>query len=336
MKKMAGFVCALCVLMALCVCAHAMEMAMVSNPDQTDRLNLRTEPSEDAISLGKYYNGVAVCVYSVKNGWAKVDIQGREGYMKDAFLAYGAYEDGEYRALGAYSGAVYEKWSAVPTMTVNVQSLHLRKDTSIRSESLGTYGYGTQVQILGVGTVWHHVRVPDGTGNGKVGYMKAMYLDGDVSFHKGDAGMSSVERAIVANPNVRDRLNLRAEPSEKSASLGKFYNWTPVKVLEKRADGWCKVEIGEEGCGVARGYMKTQYLAFGENMEKVASGIEMYEVTYGTAIEKDAGGADECIQKMNKGDVLYVWGDIGDEYCFVITRNTTGYFPRWALSGNAI
>lgn len=99
----------------------------------------------------------------------------------------------------------------------------------------------------------------------------------------------AMEMARVSNPEPTNRLNLRTEPSEKAASLGKFYNYTPVKVLEKYADGWCKVEIGEEGCGMARGYMKTQYLAFGEETEKVTSGIKRYEVTYSTAIEEEAG-----------------------------------------------
>ena len=32
-------------------------IAVVNNPDSNDRLNLRTNPSPDAPTLGKYYNG---------------------------------------------------------------------------------------------------------------------------------------------------------------------------------------------------------------------------------------------------------------------------------------
>lgn len=334
MKKIVSFVCVLCLLMTLSVCVQAMEIAMVNNPDPTDRLNLRTKPSEEAITLGKYYNGVVVFVYSVKNGWAKVDIQGREGYMKDEYLAYGVYDGNEYRPLGAYSGAIYAQSSAVPTMRVNAKTLNLRKDTSAQSAIIATYPYGTEVQVIGAGTVWHHVLAPSENGGNFVGYMKAEYLDGDVSFHK--AEKKAAEYAVVANPDVNDRLNLRTKPSESSVSLGKFYNWTQVRVIEKRADGWCEVEIGEEGSGVAKGYMKTEYLAFGDEMEQVASGIEIYEVTQDAVIEEEAGGADECLQVMKKGEVLYVLGDISEEYCFVMTQNITGYFPRWAISENAI
>ena len=322
MKKWMSFVIALCAAMMIAVCAAA-EMAKVANPDPTDRLNLRTKPTEEAITLGKYYNGVVVIVQNVKNGWAKVDVQGREGYMKNEFLSY----DVDY-------GAIDEKTSAVPTMTVNVPTLNLREDTSTTSKIIKTYPAGTQVQVIGVGTVWHHVFAPGDNGGNFVGYMKAEYLDGDVSFHKYEE--TEAVRAIVANPDPNDRLNLRAAPSEEAVSLGKFYNWTPVNVLEKRADGWCRVEIGEEGCGKASGYMKTAYLAFGAEMDLVDSGIEIHEVAHDAVIEEVPGGADECVRAMKKGEVLYVLGDIGEEYCFVMTRSLTGYFPRWALSKDAI
>lgn len=297
--------------------------AVIVNPDPSDRLNLRAEPSEDAVSLGKYYNGVVAFVRGVENGWAEVSIQERTGYVKNEYLVY-----------GEYPGPIWEASSAVPTMTVNTTSLQLREDTSEDRRIIQTYAYGTQVQVIGVGTVWHHVLAPGENGAEYVGYMKADCLAGDVSFHKYEEVDSKY--AIIANPNPNDRLNLRAEPSVNAASLGKFYNCVPVKVIEKRSDGWCKVEIGLEG-GKASGYMQTQYLDFSSDAEeRVTSGIKMYEVTYGTAIEEEAGGADECVLSVEKGDVLCVWGDIGDEYCFVTTRNTTGYFPRWALSEQTI
>ena len=78
--------------------------------------------------------------------------------------------------------------------------------------------------------------------------------------------------------------------------------------------------------------MKTEYLAFGAQMEQVDSGIETYEVTHDAAIVKVIGDAGAGVQTMKKGEQLYVLGDIGEAYCFVITRDKTGYFPKWALS----
>lgn len=60
---------------------------VVNNPDSTDRLNLRTQPSEDAPTLGKYYNGTYVQVLSdASDGWVKVRVFDLEGYMMAKFL----------------------------------------------------------------------------------------------------------------------------------------------------------------------------------------------------------------------------------------------------------
>ena len=48
--------------------------------------------------------------------------------------------------------------------------------------------------------------------------------------------------ATVSNPNPADRLHLRAEPSRDAASLGKYYNGTPVQVLEQQETKTCKEE----------------------------------------------------------------------------------------------
>lgn len=70
--------------------------------------------------------------------------------------------------------------------------------------------------------------------------------------------------ATPNNPNPADRLHLRTEDHRSAASLGKYYNGTPVQVIT-RGDGWTKVDV----CGV-QGYMMTKYLAFGEAMAAVA------------------------------------------------------------------
>lgn len=70
--------------------------------------------------------------------------------------------------------------------------------------------------------------------------------------------------ATPNNPNSADRLHLRTEDHRSAASLGKYYNGTPVQVIT-RGDEWTKVDI----CGV-QGYMMTKYLAFGADMAAVA------------------------------------------------------------------
>lgn len=72
--------------------------------------------------------------------------------------------------------------------------------------------------------------------------------------------------AVVNNPNPEDRLHLRERPDKTARSFGKFYNRTPVRIHEINGD-WAYVSIGSDGR--LTGYMMTQYLAFGEDMDAV-------------------------------------------------------------------
>ena len=77
------------------------------------------------------------------------------------------------------------------------------------------------------------------------------------------AGLDTHRWATPNSSNVLDRLNLRERPDRTSGSLGKFYNGTPVEVLE-RGKEWTRVRVGPQ-----EGYMMTQYLAFGDDIHSV-------------------------------------------------------------------
>ena len=66
---------------------------------------------------------------------------------------------------------------------------------------------------------------------------------------------------FVNNPNPNDRLHLRTKPQKGAASLGKFYNRTPVYVIEEKGD-WAHVRIGNETDDL-EGYMMTKFLTRG-------------------------------------------------------------------------
>ena len=141
----------------------AIGYAAVNNPNPADRLHLRTSPRTSAMSLGKYYNGVQVDVLEyLAGGWVKVRIGDTVGYMLGRYLAFG---DERLNVR-----------SAIPVMRVNNPNpndrLNLRKAASDKAESLGKYSNGTTVEVLGIGTTWHHVRA----GEHDIGYMMAKYL----------------------------------------------------------------------------------------------------------------------------------------------------------------
>lgn len=72
------------------------KLAVVCNPDPNDRLHLRTKPSREADSLGKFWNGTPVRVLGERDGWCQVEIgtDGRlTGWMLKKYLVTGAKMD---------------------------------------------------------------------------------------------------------------------------------------------------------------------------------------------------------------------------------------------------
>lgn len=72
------------------------KLAVVCNPDPNDRLHLRTKPSREADSLGKFWNGTPVRVLGERDGWCQVEIgtDGRlTGWMLKKYLVTGEKMD---------------------------------------------------------------------------------------------------------------------------------------------------------------------------------------------------------------------------------------------------
>ena len=86
------------------------------------------------------------------------------------------------------------------------------------------------------------------------------HIDLPVTYEEAIGRMDTSVYALVDNPNPEDRLHLRAKADKAAQSLGKFYNRTPVRVLE-RGETWTKVRVGI-GDSALTGYMMTEYLAF--------------------------------------------------------------------------
>ena len=138
--------------------------------------------------------------------------------------------------------------------------------------------------------------------------------------------------AVVSNPDPEDRLHLRTRPDKGAASLGKFWNGTPVRVLEEQ-DGWCRVEIGTDGH--LTGWMMKKYLAFGAAMDDVAcafpqlvtkeacEGVPLYLTADGQGLTTPAG--EWWIAGVVEDDLYVILTDLGE----------TGYAPQsWFTGGN--
>lgn len=254
-------------------------IARVHNPNPDDRLNLRTKPSTDAPSLGKYYNGVDVTLLGPEeNGWYKVKFGTLTGYMQAEFLE-------------TDPDKMWMVQSVSISFRVNNASgtgLNLRELQSTKSKSLGFYKNGEIGYVFGVGETWCHVLMSDET----FGFMLRENLSPVPVFDKGNApvasgdtpgkgwagpvgahliadwplGITGYDTAVVNNPNPSDRLHLRSEPKEGAKSLGRYYNGVRVTINIPSDMEWTRVNIGNY-----HGYMRTEFLAFGDPAQSIVA-----------------------------------------------------------------
>ena len=125
------------------------------------------------------------------------------------------------------------------------------------------------VQVLETAGSYVRVKVP----GGKTGFLPEQQVR-SVSAVQGSMGR-------VANPSLREFLNLRQEPSYEAEVLGIYYNGTPCAVLGQSGNGWYHVMVdGTEG------YFREEYVTvstepYGEEIVTVhapgQNGVNMRE-----------------------------------------------------------
>ena len=141
--------------------------------------------------------------------------------------------------------------------------------------------------------------------------------------------------AAVSNPNPNDRLHLRQKPAKSADSLGKFYNGTPVRVLETRGD-WCRVTVGNGG---PEGWMMKKYLAFSANASRVERAFPqlfLKEELEGRKLTVWLDGTKRTSQPLNRDEAWDIMGVLDGLY--ILVGQSTGsviYAPMdWFWEGN--
>ena len=134
--------------------------------------------------------------------------------------------------------------------------------------------------------------------------------------------------AVVANPKLSDRLNLRETPDSKSKSLGRFYSGTPVYVIErtpvwdKEGREWAHVDMlanFEAGADLS-GYMLKEYLMpMNANYEAPQLFHRASASPQTNLLEEPRNGAD-VVALVGNGEI-YVLGDIGDDWRLAANQN---------------
>lgn len=130
--------------------------AVVNNPRDTQVLFLRSEPSTSGKSLGYYRNGTTVKLIEKLNGWYKVSVDGKTGYMMAKFLTVNTNVATDSAVVFNPNGNSY---------------VNFRKSASLSSSVLRTVPVGTTIKVLEKGVDWTKTEI-----DGVTGYISTWFL----------------------------------------------------------------------------------------------------------------------------------------------------------------
>lgn len=137
--------------------------------------------------------------------------------------------------------------------------------------------------------------------------------------------------AVIANPLIADRLNVREKPDKNAESLGRFYSGTPVYVTDETTDkegnvwAYLQVGFGEWSDGaVVRGWALREYLMrknrnYGAPERFVTAAPADSRVVLRSAPQNSA----DPLQILS--GAVAVLGDVGDDWRYVMLLGSYGH-----------
>ncbi|PGC94315.1 SH3 domain-containing protein [Bacillus toyonensis] len=240
-------------------------------------LRVRSAANTSSSVLGNLKNGEKVTVLGKANGWAKINYQGKEGYVSLEFVKLEAGKQEEKPAENITNGTQ-------EVGTINATSLRVRSAANTSSTILGTLKNGEKVTVLGKANGWAKINY-----QGKEGYVSLEFItigkDSIDPTNPTNPGQVTEERAVV-NASL---LNVRKGPSTGAAAVGHLKNGETVTIIGKE-NGWAKVRFNG-----GEGYVSLQFL-------KVKQGSSSYEiVTSSQKVQKpNEAEATQIMQNMKE------------------------------------
>ena len=134
----------------------AVGYAVVNNPRDTQVLFLRREPSVSSEALGYYRNGKQVKLLEQLDGWYKVSVDGKTGYMMAKFLKVTSTAVSGTATVINPNGNSYVNFRSAPSLNASV---------------LRTVSVGTKINVLERTTDWIKTEI-----DGQVGYISSWFL----------------------------------------------------------------------------------------------------------------------------------------------------------------
>ena len=299
--------------------AEAKTTTMYVNVDQGSSLNMRNKASNSGSVIVKLARGVAVTSYGDSNGWTKINVYGKEGYVSTQYLS---------KTKPSTSTADSGSTNVVKTTTkyVNVtkgSSLNMRSSASTSASVVSKLARGTKVTVTSEAKGWAKI-----TAGGKTGYVSTSYLSSSnpnsQSSNNGNSGNTDTgkETAVTKYVNVdkNSTLNMRSSASTSGSVVSKLARGTAVTVISE-ANGWAKVTAGGK-----TGYVSSSYLS-----------ASKLDDSTGSESKPDTGsGTDTSTGNGEQGTTKYVNVDQGSSLNMRSKPSTSGAVVAKLAAGTAV
>ncbi|ETI66206.1 mannosyl-glycoprotein endo-beta-N-acetylglucosamidase, partial [Neobacillus vireti LMG 21834] len=220
------------------------------NVNKGSSLNVRKSASTSSAILTKLSSGTEVKVQSESNGWAKIQVNGVEGYVSSEFLS----------ASKSNPAPPKEEQQTSKTMFVNVSlgsTLSMYNSVSTNASILVKLARGVEVTVYSEENGWSKIEA-----YGKTGYVSSEYLSetkpaaGEENAPDNKSGSANVETVTkYIDVIYGSSLNLRTAASTSAAIITKLARGTIVTVHSEE-NGWSRVTANGQ-----TGYVSSQYLS---------------------------------------------------------------------------
>ncbi|WP_242220717.1 SH3 domain-containing protein [Bacillus cereus group sp. BfR-BA-01380] len=252
----------------------------------TSFLNVRQGPSTNTSIVTCLKNGESVSVLGKENGWAKVRVNGVEGYVLLKFVKL------EGKLAENVMTGKQEKG------TITATSLRVRSEANRNSAILGNLKQGEKITVLGKENGWAKIIY-----KGKEGYVSLEFVQINTSSNANNEnnGQVTEERGIV-NTSF---LNVRQGPSTNTSIMTCLKNGESVSILGKE-NGWAKVRVN----GV-EGYVSLKFVKLeGKPAENVVTGKQEEGTITATSLRvRSAANTNSAILgNLKQGEKITVLG----------------------------
>jgi beta-N-acetylglucosaminidase/uncharacterized protein YgiM (DUF1202 family) len=203
-------------------------------------LNLRKSASTSADIVTTIKQGTAVTVYSEENGWAKIIVSGKEGYVSSKYITSTKPETG-FNTIVMKTTTKY--------VNVNSGSLNLRNSATTSADIVTTIKKGTAVTVYSEENGWAKIKA-----NEKEGYVSSKYLSSTKLEKNSDTSTPTMNTTTKYVNVSSGSLNLRKSATTSADIVTTIKKGTAVTVYSEE-NGWAKIKAnGKEG------YVSSKYL----------------------------------------------------------------------------